>query len=268
MGLVMTIQTYVWDGESENARGEIFAMCALSFLSIECGLGILVMVIQDYRLVNYGTSSTSSKSSRSLTAEQIEPIRLALEDDDWIAAVNRYREAVPEAGFTEPVEYVAGLREALRNQHPDKFASPPWSLATVNWKAMGFCALTDAVILGVFWLVEPPSYPVSAVSQFAYSLLFGMGAMACTSVTGICKRMLLLAPALSAMILSELIVPRLVEVSSHSIGPYLLGLVFGVFLMHTGFQAPRGQRILKHGAGARTQITGPEPGRDAGGGDL
>ena len=89
------------------------------------------MVIRDYRLVNYGPSS---KPSRQLTAEQIEPIRRALEDDDWRAAIKRYREAVPDAGWTEAVQYVVRLRESLRAQHPGKFVPPPLSLADAERK--------------------------------------------------------------------------------------------------------------------------------------
>ena len=170
-----------------------------------------------------------------MTAEQIEPIRCALEDHDWLAAVRRYREAVPDAGPKEADQYVARLRESLRAQHPDKFVPPPLSLATLNWKVMGICALIEAVILGVLWFMMPPSYPASAVSQFACSFLFGMGLMASMRVKGFWKRMLLLAPALAVMILSETIVPLLVEASSHSIGSYLCGVFFGIFLMVSAF---------------------------------
>jgi hypothetical protein len=110
---------------------------------------------------------------------------------------------------------------------------------------MGIGVLIEAGIFGVVWFVEPPSYPASAVSQFAFSILFCMGVVACTGVKGFWKRLLLLAPALAVMILSEAIVPRLVEESSHSIGSYWFGFVFGFFLMYSGFQEPRGQRTWK-----------------------
>jgi hypothetical protein len=77
----------------------------------------------------------------------------------------------------------------------------------------------------------PPSYPASAVSPFAYGILFGMGVIAGTRVRGFWKRMLLLVPALAAMILSEAIVPRLAGASSHSMESYAYGFFFGVFLM-------------------------------------
>ena len=80
-----------------------------------------------------------------------------------------------------------------------------------------------------------------AVSQFAYSFLFGMGLMAGGRVKGLWKRMLLLVPALAVMILSEAIVPRLVEGSSHSTGLYLCGFFFGIFLMVSAF-TPRRNR--------------------------
>jgi hypothetical protein len=60
-------------------------------------------------------------------------------------------------------------------------------------------------------------------------------------VTGLWKRLLMLAPSLVVMILSETIVPRLVEASSHSTGPYLCGVFFGIFLMVCAFN-PRRRR--------------------------
>ena len=221
--LAKTIQAHVWEGES--ILGPILTI----YLVVYIGLAILGIVIRDYRLVHYGTSS------RQLTAEQIQPVRRALEGFDLPAAIEHYREAAPEAGWAEARRQVIGLFHSLRAQDPDKFVPPPLSLATLNWKTLGIRALTATVILGVLWYLTPPSSPVSAVSQFAYSFLFGMGWMAFTSVKGFWKRMLLLAPALLVMILSEAIVPRLAESSSHSPGPYLFGFFFGSALMASGF---------------------------------
>jgi hypothetical protein len=237
MAMVTGIQVYVW--ECESWSGQIFGPWAGSLLSIECGLITLGMVIRHYHLVNYGPSS---KSSRPLTAEQIEPIRRALEDDDWRNAHERYREAVPKAGWAERLQYLTDLEKSLQAQHAGKFVPPSLSLATVNWKAMGIAILIEAVILGVMWFAEPPAHPVSAVSQFACSFLFGMTARACLSVKGRWKRLLLCTPALVAMILSEIIVPRLAEASSHSVGRYLFGVSFGVLLMGSA-SIPRRQRV-------------------------
>ena len=81
----------------------------MGLLSIECGLITLGIVIRYYHLVNYGPSS---KSSLPLTAEQIEPIRRALEDDDWRTAHERYREAMPKAGWAERFQYLTDLKES------------------------------------------------------------------------------------------------------------------------------------------------------------
>jgi len=61
-------------------------------------------------------------------------------------------------------------------------------------------------------------------------------------VKGLWKRLLLLAPSLVVMILSETIVPRLTEASSHSMGPYLCGVFFGILLMVSAFN-PRRRRV-------------------------
>jgi len=70
MLLVKMVQAHVWEGEA--IRWQILWI----YISNYWGLATLGMVIRDYRLVHYGTSS------RQLTAEQIEPIRRALEDYD------------------------------------------------------------------------------------------------------------------------------------------------------------------------------------------
>jgi predicted Ser/Thr protein kinase len=238
MLLVKMIQAQVWEGEGEAIWKQILWI----YLSIYWGFATLGIVIRDYRLVHYGTSSTSS---RELTAEQIEPIRRAMEDWEVVTAIKLYREAVPEAGLAEAREYVRRLAESLRAQHPGKFVPPPLSLATLNWKAMLFVALIEAVILGVLWYAMPPSHPASAVSQFAYSFLFGMGVIAGLRVKGFWKRLLLLAPALAVMILSEALVPRLAEASSHSVGPYMYGIFFGILTMAFGFNPVRLKSLSK-----------------------
>jgi tRNA A-37 threonylcarbamoyl transferase component Bud32 len=232
MLLAQTIQAHVWEGES------IFGQIPSIYLSIYFGLAILALVVRDYRLVHYGASSTPV---RQLTAEQIERIGQDLEDRDWPAAVKRYRAAVPDAGRAEANRYVFCLFQSLRAQHPGKFAPPPLALATLNGNTLLICALIEAVILGGLWFMMPPSHPVSAVSQFVYSFLFGMGVIAGLRVRGYWKRLLLLVPALAAMILSEALVARLAETSSHSVGSYLCGFFFGVFLMLSGFE-PRHRR--------------------------
>jgi len=238
MALVTGIQVYVW--ECESWSGQIFGPWAGSLLSIECGLITLGMVIRHYHLVNYGPSS---KSSRPLTAEQIEPIRRALEDDDWRTAHERYSEAVPQAGWAERFQYLTDLGKSLQAQHPGKFVPPSLSLATVNWKAMGIGVLIEAVILGVVWFAEPPAHPVSAVSQFACTFLIGMASMAFMRVQGFWKRILLFAPALVVLILGEALVPLLVEESSHSFWPYFFGFMCGRHLMDSGLPPPREPRV-------------------------
>ncbi len=100
--LVTTIQAHVWEGES------IWDQVPLVFFSIWLAVAILEELIRDYRLVHYGTSS------RQLTAEQMYPIRCALEKDfDYFTAVKYYREAAPEASLAEAKQYVMRLFKTL-----------------------------------------------------------------------------------------------------------------------------------------------------------
>jgi hypothetical protein len=174
-----------------------------------------------------------------LTAEQIKPISEALMSHSLTVAIDRYREAVPDAGLTEARQYVFGLYRSLRRQDPEKFAPPPLSLATLNWRGFAICALIEAAVVGIWWLLMPPAHPASFVSQFAYSLLLGMGLLAGGRVKSRTAKLLLLVPSITLLILSETIVPRLSAAASHSIGTYLCGFFFGIALTASAFLNPR-----------------------------
>jgi hypothetical protein len=201
---------------------------------------MLAFVIRDYRMVQYGIIPDPKDCFLrwQLTLEQVDSIYRALKDDNWPAAIERFREGAPNASQAEASQYVLRLFFSLPAKYPEMFVQPV-SLATLNWIALLKCALFETVILCLLWYVMPPSHPLSAVSEFAYSVLFGMAARACLSVKGLWKRLLLWAPALAAMILSEIIVPRLAEASSHSVGPYLCGVSFGFLLMVSAFSLRR-----------------------------
>jgi hypothetical protein len=91
----------------------------------------------------------------------------------------------------------------------------------------------------------PPADPTAFVSKFAYSFLFGMGMMAGGRVRGFWKRMLLLAPALAALMIGEAIVPHVAGSRSFSTGAYICGVVCGIVLMISGFTPRRKQRASK-----------------------
>jgi tRNA A-37 threonylcarbamoyl transferase component Bud32 len=229
MLLMTTIRAHVWEGES------IWGQVGLVYLSTFTGLATLSLVIRDYRLVNYGMPS------RQLTAEQIEPIRRVLEEDcDLAAAIRRYREAAPDASLAEAHQYVIRLFNTLRAKVPGKFVLPPLSLATLNWKRMLRLALIGAFILGGCWYFMPPAHSASAIVQFFGSLLLGMGGIAGTRLStrlkGLWKLFLLVMPGAVISTLGLAIAP---EGASHSAWPFVIGLVFGIFLMSSGFKSLR-----------------------------
>src|SRR5947209_8272052 len=102
--------------------------------------------------------------------------------------------------FREANQYVIGLAESLRAQHPGKYVPTPLSLATLNWNALLICALIEAAILGVLWAMMPCPDPMSFLAQLAAAMLFGMGILAGTRVRGFWKRLLLLLPAMVVML--------------------------------------------------------------------
>jgi hypothetical protein len=228
--LAKTIHAHVWEGES------IFRQVSLIYLLVYFGLVMIGFVIRDYRLVHYGMPSMAIPQ---LIAEQIEPIRRSLEDHNLRVAVKRYREAVPGAGWREANRYVIRLFQTLQAQEPDKYGPPPMSLATLNWKALLIWALILAVMFGAWWFSGLPPYPASALSQFVYSSLFGMGLIASLRVQGFWTRLLVLTPALAVMIFSETVVPLLTDAFSHFVELHVWGFFYGILLMLSAFHPRR-----------------------------
>lgn len=211
------IQALVWEGESP--RGHFVVI----YWPISAGLMALALVIRDYRLVHYGISSTSSSQ---LTAEQIAPIRRALEDHNLLAAVQCYREAVPGARQAEAKQYVVRLFHTLRAQQPDKFAPSSSSLDRLNWRPMLTITLIEVPLFGALWLLVAPSYQATATLHFACSFMLVLGTM----ISQIMKRvwtLLLMVPSLAVTILIETAIPRPPEASSDSGNFYIAGLIFG-----------------------------------------
>ena len=247
--LVTVIQAHVLEGES------ILAVC-ICYFPISFGTLILIMVIRDYQLVQYGISSSSDYQ---LSAEQLAPICRALEDQDWPAAIKLYRDAVPEAGWAAPTN-VQRLFKSLQAQYPGKFR--PRSLATLNWKIMGIFTLIEALILGISWIVVTPTHRAADVTIFAMGFLFAMGYTAGLRVRGWQKRLLLLVPALALMTFARVMrtnlvnyVPDLFPLDTMGgeekiageiyrfIGVGLGGCLFGASLMLSGFKGPLVQRV-------------------------
>jgi len=155
---------------------------------------------------------------------------------------------VPDAGPAEAHQYVLRLADSLRAQHPGKFVPPPLSLATLNWNAMLLCVVIAAVILGVFWIIMPPSYPAWSAAQIACGFLFGLGLMAGVRVKGFWQRMLLLGPAIAATVLVEAIMSYSAGfffAPTRSVAAYTFGFFFGLFLMGSGFTRRRRQSSSK-----------------------
>ena len=229
MLLMTAIQAYVWERDSNLLK--IFWIYA----PIYFGLATLGMVIQDYRLVHYGAAS------RHLTAEQIAPIRRAMEDFDLPAAIKLFREAVPDANLGEAKDYAIRLAASLREQNPGKFVSPRLSLSSLNWKAMAICTAIAAVVFGVLWVIIPPANPTAFVFKFSFPFLLMVGLLAQARVRGSWKRIALLIPVMAIMVISAKILPHQIDSSTSSMTSYFFGFFFGIFLMLSGF-TPRRKR--------------------------
>jgi tRNA A-37 threonylcarbamoyl transferase component Bud32 len=223
--LLATIHAHVWEGAT--IFDQLFPIYAWIFF----GLATLSFVLRDYRRVHYGTSG------RELTAEEIEPIRRAMEDFDVPAAIKCYREIVPDAGLMQAEDYVVRLAESLRGEHPGKFVPPPVSLATLNWNYMLICAVIEAVIVGVFWAIIPPPYPASFVVQLANAILFGIGLTLCMRMQGF-KGALALVTVIVVIHVGGAIAEHLGD-PDFSKTTQRSGILFGIFLMVAGFTRRR-----------------------------
>lgn len=232
--LIKMIQAHVWEGVAPSS-GNYFGV----FASVWWGLFLMSHVLRDYRITHFGLPS------RQLAPDQLAPIRRALEQFDLPAAIRLYRQGVPDAGVAEANDYCMRLAETLRTQHPGKFGPPPLSLATLNWPALILCAVIEGVVGSVAWLAFPPAAPEVVLCHLSTGLLFMAGIFAGLRVKGFGKRMLLLVPALVFTVVTEAVAPR----SSDGTGtrvfwPYLLGIVFGMFLMLSAF-TPRRRPYLQ-----------------------
>lgn len=218
--IVTTIRAHVWEGDSIAA--ELFPIYASTYF----GLAFIGLLIRDYRLTEYGAPS------RSLTTEQIEPIRRAMEDYDLLAAVKSYRAAVPEASLAEASDYAIRLAESLRGQHPGKFVPRRLTLTDLNWTRMALALAIGVVLLGLWWALLPPAEPAPFLWNVAASFLLGAGMMAGARVKGFWRRMLLLVPAIVAMTLAETIAPW---AGPRDMMPFYFGIMFGVATMTSGY---------------------------------
>jgi tRNA A-37 threonylcarbamoyl transferase component Bud32 len=228
MHLVKTIQAHVWEGEP--ILGELFQLYPTTYM----GLAALAFVIKDYHLSLHGVAS------RNLTAEQIEPIRRAMEDFDLAAAIKKYRDAVPDATLAEASNYAVRLAESLRAAHPGKYVPQQLSLRALNGKAMLICSVVEGIGLGIMWLTMPFDDCVVWTLRGVGAYLIGAGIMAGARVKGFWRRMLLLVPGLAALAISDAIVRHLTSDSPpHGAAPYVIGAVFGAFLMISGFTRRR-----------------------------
>jgi tRNA A-37 threonylcarbamoyl transferase component Bud32 len=242
MVLLLVIRAYLWEWKPAvfHASGSALLVCGLfyaillAFSSIYLALAILSMVIRDYRLVNFGIPATTSREQ--LIKAQTMTMMGYLLMHDTPSAIKAYREAAPDASLEEANQYVARLSSSWPP------VEPPLSLTTLNWKALLECALFQTVFLGLWWTVTPQSPSFSNSVRFACSFLFGMSVLACLSVKGPWKRLLLLAPAIALLILSEIAVPRLAQASSRSVLPYFCGVFFGFWLMFAAF-SPRPKKV-------------------------
>jgi hypothetical protein len=130
---------------------------------------------------------------------------------------------------------VTHLAESLKAQHPGKFIPASLSLARLNRRLVGICALIEAAVVVVLWLVVPPLHPASTVMLFAGSVLAGMAFMTGMRVRGVWTRILLLVPFFAGM----WIAPSLAVDLSGSSWPWWCGVAFGILLMVSAFTPRR-----------------------------
>ena len=167
-----------------------------------------------------------------------------METWDFDEATKLYRKAIPEAGKREAMLYIYGIANALRAEQPDKFACPPLALENISWQSMMICAMFEAVVAGVVWAIFPPAYPLAASLFFAGNFLLGMWLCALPRVKGLWKRLILLAPGLLLLIVTQVVLQPAGS-SWGSIGPLILAFFLGVLLVFCGLAGEAGRALRK-----------------------
>jgi hypothetical protein len=239
------IHHHVWDWEWVRP-GEI----AIVYCLVYWGYRILHIVVRDYRLVNYGVADAPIITALPQANKELDPASraafekalAAMEKWDQQAAIEVYR----EAGCTKQQAMVAvmNLGKKLQAERPNRFAYPPLSLSNMSWRGMLICGLVEAAALAVVLYQFPFYLRIEAVLPFAYCFLFGIGIMAFTRVKGFGKRILLLAPGVLAMLVSEIVL-RSLRGEWRTLELYVIGGVFGMTLMAVGLAGEAGRAMRK-----------------------
>ena len=250
MLLAKTIEAHVWEGEFIR-----FGLVGMMYFSTYFGILLLGYVVRDYRLVNYGRTSTDFTritdarlenlmrpvATPEMTAEQIaalQAIRPAMEKWDHRSAVGLYRTAFPSASRREALFTVYSLGATLRKQDPIKFALPPLSPANLSWAGMLVCGLIEAAVVGAVWYANPPVDPLSTGLLLTYNFLFGIAMAAFDRVDGFRRRALLLTPGLLAVIIGE-------TLHQTAAGPWRIGYTLLLVAALLSFSAVKRKMLRK-----------------------
>lgn len=228
--LARIIQAYVWEGDVRS----VYLLGV--WVDVWFGLMLLWLVVRDYQRTWFGAPS------RELSPETIAEIRKTILESDAPQAIRIYRKAVPEASLAEARDYVNQLMADIQSKEPGKLMPPRFSLRTLNWSLIGFCALIEVIVVGLLTLVYSPMQTTAGLWQFIAGVAFGIGILMGPRLDAIWKRVLVLLPGILLVTVGSAPM-RQAGTPYFFTWCYMIGIICGSFLLISGYTKNRRRSV-------------------------
>jgi hypothetical protein len=231
------IKWQVWEDArlaptSRRGPGVLGHYCT-AFSGLWMSVWLLIPSWRDYRLATQG-----------LHIRRLEPavengIRSALEDKDFLLAIQLYRQAVPEAGRAEASDYALRIAAGLRERDPQKFEDGFDGPRPIHWPRLLLTAAIGIVTGVALWFIIRPERPAQVLYSAACGLAFA-GAIAFTRrAKGFATRVLPIAGIMAAFQVGGLIWFGADKNANDHLIDFMLGVIFGLSLMLSALSGKR-----------------------------
>jgi hypothetical protein len=223
------IKWQVWEGArlSPNSRGSTSALAhyTIIFSGLWMSVWLLVLSWRDYRL-----------ATRGLHIRRLEPavekgLRAALEDKDFLLAIQLYRQAVPEANRAEAADYAMRIAATLRERDPVKFEDGFDGPRAINWPRLLLTTAIGIVVCVAVWLIIRPEHPGQVIYSAAFGLAFSGAIIFTRRAKGFATRVLPIAAIMIAFQAGGLIWFDGDKKANDHLIEFMLGVTFGLSML-------------------------------------
>ncbi|MEQ1852924.1 MAG: hypothetical protein ABMA01_15195, partial [Chthoniobacteraceae bacterium] len=223
------IKWQVWEGALPPPRtGDspgVLAQYIILFSSLWMSVWLLVLSWRDYVMTTRGLHI------RRLDLPVENGIRAALEDKDFLLAIQLYRRAVPEAGRAEASDYALRIAAELRERDPAKFEDGFDCPRGINWPRLLLAAAIGIVIAIALWFIIRPERPGQVIYSAACGLAFS-GAIAFTRrAKGFAARVLPIGGIMIAFQIGGLIWFGGDKKANDHLLDFMFGVILGLSMM-------------------------------------